>query len=159
MNQQTALSAMRDVVALWYVGQSTPADIVYAACDLLAAGLDGPSLRELAAVSVGLADFEVPDLLEPSLHDVGLTYHRTDSDAAKLAGLIVMVTRTLSNVVTPRELLRCAYAMFGYESVDLATRLADFDDDYENLDSFGRTREEVDAEVMAEVRWIATQLS
>ncbi len=159
MNQQTALSAMRDVVALWYVGQSTPTDIVYAACDLLAAGCDGPSLRELAAVSIGAADFEVPDLLELSLHDVGLTYHPTDSDAAKLAGLIVMVTRTLSNVVTPRDLVRWAYATFGYESFELATRLADFDDDYENLVSFGRTREEVDAKVMAEVRWIATQLT
>jgi hypothetical protein len=28
---------MRDVVALWYVGHRTAADVVYSACDLLVA--------------------------------------------------------------------------------------------------------------------------
>ena len=37
ISQQTALATMRDVVALWYVGHRTAADVVYSACDLLVA--------------------------------------------------------------------------------------------------------------------------
>ena len=37
ISQQTALATMREVVALWYVGHRTAADVVYSACDLLVA--------------------------------------------------------------------------------------------------------------------------
>lgn len=46
------LSTMRDAVALWNVDQGSAADVVRAACDLLVAGLDGPALCTLAAVSI-----------------------------------------------------------------------------------------------------------
>jgi hypothetical protein len=63
---------MRDAVALWYVNCGSAADIVRAACDLLVAGSDGPSLCTLAAVSIGHADEQVPELLAFSCHTIDL---------------------------------------------------------------------------------------
>lgn len=100
--QQAALSRMREVVGLWYVGHSTAGQVVYAACDLLAVGFDGPSLCMLAAVPIDQADVEVPDLLEPALNDVGLTYYAKGSLAAQKAGLFAIVARTLSNRLRPQ---------------------------------------------------------
>jgi hypothetical protein len=145
---------MRDVVGLWYVGHCTAAQVVYAACDLLAVGFDGPSLCVLAAVSIDHADVDVPDLLEPALADVGLTYHAKGSLAAQQAGLIAMAERTLSNRLPPRALAAWAHSTFGHEKLELAEHLAALDDTYDTLEFTNTTREDVDAEVMNEARRI-----
>jgi hypothetical protein len=145
---------MRDVVALWYVGHRTAADLVYSACDLLLAGLDGPALRELAAVSIDQAEIEVPDLLEAALQDVGLPYHtNANSVAAQQAGLTAVARQTLSDALTPRDLAAWAHATFGHQ-VEFAASLAEFDDIYDTVEYTDTTREEVDAQVIAEARRI-----
>src|SRR5689334_2721013 len=103
MNRQAALSTMRGVVGLWYVGQSSTADLVHAACGLLVAGLDGPSLRMLAAVSIHNADEEVPELLESALRDVDLTYHPKGSTPAQEAGVNAMASRVVSGTLSPEK--------------------------------------------------------
>jgi hypothetical protein len=156
VGQQEALSAMRDIVALWYVGHGTAAQVVYAACDLLAEGFDGPSLCMLAAVSIDQADTDVPDLLEPALHDVGLTYHPKDSLAAQQAGLIAMAAQTLSNRLPPRALAAWAHSAFGHAKLELAEHLAALDDTYDTLEFTNTAPEDIDAEVMAEARRIVS---
>jgi hypothetical protein len=152
--QPAALSAMRDVVGLWYVGHSSAAQVVYAACDLLAAGFDGPSLCVLAAVSIDQADVDVPDLLEPARQDVGLTYHPEGRLAAQQAGLIAMAAQTVSNRLPPRALAAWAHSTFGHAKLELAEHLAALDDTYDTLEYTDTTREDVDAEVKAEARRI-----
>ena len=152
MTEPSALTAMRDVVALWYVDQSTCAEIVYAACDLLAAEFDGPALRQLGAVSIDDAYAEVPPLLEAAMTDVGLPYLAPDSAAAELAGLRAMAARALSGAITPRELTAWVHGRFGHTRLELAESLAALDDDYDigHLDVV-----EIDGEVLAEARRIA----
>ena len=152
MSEPPELSAMREVVALWYVDQSTCADIVYAACDLLAADYDGPSLRMLAAVSIDDAYAEVPPLLEAALGDVGLPYLPRDSAAAELAALRAMVARALSGEITPRELTAWVHGQFGHTRLEVVELLAALDDDY---DIGSVDVAEIDAEVLAEARTIA----
>jgi hypothetical protein len=153
---------MRDVVALWYVGQGSAADIVYAACDLLAAGVDGPALRELAAVSIAAADIEVPELLESALNDVGLEYHVKTSAEANHAGLVAMASQALSGAITPRHLTQFAYKTttsylaLADETADLASSLTSLECDYDVAEATGNTdTSEIDALVIAEARWIA----
>ena len=152
MTEAGPLSAMREVVALWYVDRSTCAEIVYAACDLLAADFDGPSLRLLGAVSIDDAYAEVPPLLEAAMADVGLPYLAPGSAAAELAGLQAMAARTVSGAITPRELTAWVHGWFGHTRLELVELLAALDDDYDigHVDV-----EEIDAEVLAEARRLA----
>ncbi|WP_081809659.1 hypothetical protein [Amycolatopsis keratiniphila] len=154
MNLETALSHMRDVVARWYVGQARAADIVHTACDLLVAGLDGPSLCMLAAVSVRHADEEVPELLEAALRDVGLAFFEKGTQAAQETGLQAMAARVLSGAMTPRELAVWAHATFGHGTLERAERLVQLDDFYDTVDYMEATVEDLDAEVLRAARGI-----
>lgn len=154
MNHQAALSTMHDVVALWYVGQRSAADIVRTACDLLVAGLDGPALRMLAAVSIRHADEEVPDLLEPALRDLDLPYYPKSSPPAQEAGLKAMASRVLTGTLAPRELAAWVHRTFGHDTLELAERFAELDDSYDTLDYIDQTHEELDSEVRTEAHRI-----
>jgi hypothetical protein len=146
---------MRDAVALWYVDQGSAADIVRAACDLLVAGLDGPGLCMLAAVSIRHADENVPRRLEAALQDVGLEYHPKSAAAANEAALKAMASRVLSGVLAPRALAEWTHSTFGHETIQLAERLAELDDAYDVLEYYpGQTVEQLDAEVTAEAQRI-----
>jgi hypothetical protein len=80
----TAVAKMGEVVALWYVDRADTAEIVEAACDLLVAGADGPSLCMLAAVSIrGVRDEDVVEVLEPALREIGLPYEQKNTAAAR----------------------------------------------------------------------------
>jgi hypothetical protein len=109
----------------------------------------------LAAVPIDQADVEVPDLLEPALNDVGLTYYAKGSLAAQKAGLFAIVARTLSNRLPPRALAAWAYSTFGHERLELAEYLAALDVVYDTPGNTDTERRDVDALVMAEARRIA----
>src|SRR5258708_20343346 len=102
--QNMALAAMRDVVVFWNVGERSVADIVYAACDLLVAGIDGPALRELAAVSVAEIEYELGDPLSASLDELGLSFPPRYSDAAECEALSAMAARAFPGTTTPSAL-------------------------------------------------------
>lgn len=155
MSPAVDLSTMRHAVALWHVGQGSAADIVRAACDLLVAGLDGPELCILAAVSFRHADEEVPRLLEAALQEVGLEHHQKGSVAADEAALRAMASRVLSGVLAPRSLASWAHSTFGHDTLESAERLAELDDAYDMLEyPPDRTFEQLDIEIAAEARRI-----
>ncbi|MCC8247795.1 hypothetical protein [Saccharothrix luteola] len=146
---------MRDAVALRHVDQGSAADIVRAACDLLVAGLDGPGLCALAAVSIHHADEDVPLLLEAGLEDVGLEYHPKGSVAAAEAALKAMASRVVSGVLAPGALAEWAHSTLGHETLPSAERLAELDDAYDLLEyARGQTFEQLDAGIAAEARRI-----
>ncbi|QFU90114.1 hypothetical protein [Amycolatopsis sp. YIM 10] len=128
IRRQAALTSLRDTVGLWYVDQVGADALVRAACTLLVAGFDGPSLCMLAAVSVKNADNEVPEYLEAALHEVGLDFHERDTPAAREAGLRAMAAQTLSHAVTPRKLAGWAHRTFGHDTLEPAERPAELDD-------------------------------
>jgi hypothetical protein len=150
-----------EVVALWYVDRVLTAEIVLAACDVLAAGADGPSLRMLAAVSIpDVRDEEVVDVLEAALREVGLPYAPKHTAAARRAGLIAIARRTLSGIDTPRELAHFARHEFwppphnsDRSAFDqLVAELADMDDLYD--EEVLCSDDEADALITAQARRI-----
>jgi hypothetical protein len=160
VSREGALERMREVVALWYVDQCSHADIVYAACDLLAAGLDGPALCELAAVSVKRADVDVPPLLESALGDLGLAAARKGGPEALQQGLQAMASRVLAGAIAPRVLTQRAYSAWIADDTDdetseLVESLAQLEGDYEVAEALAYDTADVDAKVIAEARWIA----
>lgn len=152
MDRAAALDGMRDAVGLWYVGHVSAADVVYAACDLLVAGLDGPSLAMLASVSVHQADDEVAELLEAALRDVGLVHHPKGSRPACEAGLRVMAARVVSGDLAPIDMASWAHTTFGHDTCAAAEPFVDLDDAYEINLSIGMPCEDLDARVRAEAR-------
>jgi len=152
--QNMALAAMRDVVVFWNVGERSVADIVYAACDLLVAGIDGPALRELAAVSVDEIEYELGDPLSAALDELGLSFPPRYSDAAECEALSAMAARALAGTITPAVLADWAHTTFSHYGA--GRHLSFLCDDYTLLDYNGNTTEDVDAEVMAEARRIVS---
>jgi hypothetical protein len=157
----TAVATFGEVVALWYVDRVLTAEIVLAACDVLAAGADGPSLRMLAAVSIpDVRDEEVVDVLEAALREVGLPYAPKHTAAARTAGLIAIARRTLSGIDTPHELTHFARHEFRPASEDsgcpefdqLIVELADMDDLYD--EDVMCSDDEADARITAQARRI-----
>jgi hypothetical protein len=160
--ENLALAAMRDVVVFWNVGERSVADIIYAACDLLVAGIDGPALRELAAVPIDeiesedslrlehLLEFGVP--LSAALDELGLSFPPRYSDAAECEALSAMAARAVAGTITPAVLADWAHTTFSHDGA--GGRLSFLHDDYTLLDYNGNTTEDVDAEVMAEARRI-----
>jgi hypothetical protein len=139
------------VVALWYVGERTAADIVRTACDLLVADVGGLAVAELAAVPYRQADEEVPHLLANALAELGLSYHERGSREADLTGLRAMAARVASGELPPDELAHWAHVRFGHEGIDEAQQLVWLSDKYEMRVDVASTDEDLDAEVHAEV--------
>ena len=161
MNQaaarDTALTAVRDAVALWYVGQSRASDVVLAACDLLVAGFDSPTLRELASVPLRHADVEIDPMLDTVFLDLGLTRHPRESPAAEKAALVAMARCALSQTISPRYLTHWTHVQFGHDRLDTAEELARLDDEYDYNEFNGEPIDEIDAQVLAEAQRIVSQ--
>jgi len=145
----------RDVVALWLVNEKSAGDVVFAACELLVAGTDGPAVSRLAALSVREADIEMPILLEDALRELGLDHHDHGTDAGKEAGLRATARRTLAGQMSPRELARWVHRKFGHYLPE-AEELARLDDIYDTLEYTDLSSADVDEQVMAEVRRITS---
>jgi len=149
-----ALAAFPDAVALWYVDQIAAADVVLAACDLLASGVDGSAVRELAAVELARADIEVHAILEAVLDELGLPNHPRGSEAAQRIAFSAMAARVLSSSITPRDFAAWAHEQFGHESFDEADDLANMQDRYEYNEHTGEPCDDLDAEVIALARQV-----
>ncbi|CAM4031025.1 hypothetical protein KIPE111705_37190 [Kibdelosporangium persicum] len=156
MSAEAALSAMRDAVALWQVGQSSAADVIYAACGLLTADVDTPTLRTLAALSIKDADYEVNELIEAAMSEIGLAWHPRDTSAAKEAALVALARRVLSGGMKPADLAFWAHSAFCHGTSDLAETLVELDDVYGTLDCMHLAVADVDAQVIAEARRITS---
>lgn len=151
-DRPAAIAAFRDVVVFWNVGERRTVDIVTAACDLLVAGVDGPALRELAAVSISELESEIAEPLQAALAELGLTVPAQHSDAARIEALEAMAARTISGRITAAELADWAHSTFSHAGV--GRRLSFLSDDYNLLEYNGNTRADVDAQVVAEAQRI-----
>ncbi|MGW9131361.1 hypothetical protein [Streptomyces sp. NPDC055681] len=129
-------------------------DVVTAACDALAAGLDTPGLRVLAACTRAKADYDVHELLPEALDELGLTFYPVASEAGQEAAARALARRMLAGELAPRELTFRTHQRYGHE-LPLTERLAELDDEYDTIDYGDRTVDQVAAEVTAEARRLA----
>ncbi|GAA4534159.1 hypothetical protein [Amycolatopsis samaneae] len=163
MDGEEALSRLRDAVALWYVDLGRSAAIVYAACDLLVTGIDGPAVVALAAVNIGVADEEVPGLLDAALVEVGITPEVKGSAAADEKGLRMLAARAIAGELTPRAFVTWTHRRFDYFVSDVIDGIHLFHENYSLLedpyvrDLVPETREEIDAQVLAEAWKLAVR--
>ncbi len=126
-----------------------------AACEALAAGLDGQALRVLAACTRTEAETAVPKLLPAALDELGLSVHPAGSTAGQEEAVRALARRLLAGHLTPRELARRIHHHVGHD-LPMAERLAALDDEYDLTgQQVGRTAEQLDAEVTVEARRLA----
>lgn len=153
-SKETAVENLKDCSALWHIGAVRAYDVVTAACEALVAGLDGATLRRLAACTRAEADYDVPDLLPTAFEELGFACHTAGSRAAAEAGLRALAARAQAGACTARQLALEVHQRFGHE-LPLAARLAELDDEYDILIYTGGSAEDIDALVMAEARHLA----
>lgn len=147
--REEAHDQLQDVAVRWSRGASTAWDVVRAACDALAAGLDSPALCELAATTRHDADYDVPQLLEAALGELGLRFYPFGSRGADEAAARALAARLLRGELSPRELAREIHQCYGH-GLPLVGRLAELDDEYDVIRYTGRSLNDIDAEVLAE---------
>lgn len=75
------------------MGEIRATDLVTAACNALAVGLDSPARWILAACIHAEADYEVPGLLPPALDELSPTFYPAGSVAGQEAAARALAAR------------------------------------------------------------------
>jgi hypothetical protein len=149
-----ALGEMQQAATLWSVGYWSNQDVVEAACRALVAGLDSPSLRQLAGVFRSDAHWEVRLLLPTAVEELGLKFYEWDDLEARLAALAVLARHCVAGTMTPRELVRWAHKAIGHGQSPEIEQFVELDDLYDIVDEgYARdTAEDVDRQVLEACR-------
>ncbi len=150
MTPEDGRQALADAAGLWSVGGISPTAVIVLACDALAAGLDGQSLRELAGLpaSPSTSLYDVEDLLAPALEGLGIPHFERGSAAGEIAAARVYATRCVGVKLGPRELAEWMHRTFQHGQNDMLERFLGLDDEYDILKYTGRSREQVDQSVV-----------
>lgn len=167
MLSNDALARLQDAAILWSAGSGIPADVIEAACDCLVAGVDSPSLRILAGISLagissapGGDSDELRRWLEDALTELSLTFYRQGSREGEDEAVRIMARRVLDQTITPRDLTSWAYRFITWDGTPLAAELINLDSTYECVEAVIYDGQEypaaaaakVDADVIAEAR-------
>ncbi len=154
-----AVQKFCDVAALWNIDAARTKDVIDAACDVLAAAVDGPAMRTLAAMSVSplLSPFEVDGPLADALEEVGASLPSRQTDAAAEAAVCAMARRTLRGEMTPRELVSWAHRVITHTGIGMAERLVTLDDEYDLAQdrTYGEVAQ-VEAAILEEAQRLAS---
>ena len=155
--EDAALVELQESAVYWSVGERSGQDVVDAACAAVVAGHDSPALLELAGVSKADVDWEVPDLLPPAMHELGLKFYGRGSREGQLAAVKLMARYCLAGTMPPRALAAWAHHTFTHgESPDIEQFLS-FDDRYDIIEYTGTSEAALDAEVLAACRELITE--
>ena len=158
MTADDVIDALYDKALLWGLGFVNAADVVRAACDVVAAGHGGMAMAMLAGVHLRSADAEAPELMPDALAEVNLPFFPRGSGAGQAAGLAAMAGRVLSGVLKPRELTAWAHGVIGHDGCEVGQPLVSLDDEYDLAYAVADDRGEpvdtndLDAQVIAEAR-------
>ncbi|MFE4869281.1 hypothetical protein [Streptomyces sp. NPDC056682] len=152
---EAAADDLQDLAVLWSIGEVRAHDVVEGACAALVAGLDSPTLCILAGCTRVEAEYDVPDLLPVALDELGLVFYPRESETGQEAAVRALAHRLLAGKLTPRELALRIHQRFGHQ-LPLAERLAELDDEYDIVEYGDRTLAQLDAEVTAEARHLAS---
>lgn len=145
-----AKRAFADAVALWRFGQGMrAADVIDAAAQALALGLDSPTLRELAGESPQESWFVLNPVVEQTADELGTV----DVLAAtpQRAALEAMVRRFQAGALSARELTSWAHFSIGHAGDPECLPLVELDDVYDTAERLGCTEEQMSGWAVEEV--------
>lgn len=145
MDEETAREGLGDAVALWEVRTTFgPDEVIAAAADALVAGVDSPTLRELAGASARDDYWTLRPLVEGALEELGIPLPAHDSDETQIAATRVMAKRVINGGLAPSEFARWAHATIGHEGAPQLQPLVELDDAYDVTEYTGGTPSDLD---------------
>ena len=161
MDADGAVAELFDSAALWLLGSARSEPVIRAACEVIAAGIEGPHLLMLAATSVNewVSRWEFDPLVARAVAEAGHVLPARGSEQAQSAAATAMARRVLRGEVTCRRLASWAHRVIGHEGALDLQRLVVLDDEYdlveydlvEYMGPVDRMAD-LDAEVRAEAR-------
>jgi len=110
-----------------------PADVAEAATRALVAGLDSPSLRELAGLYADADEQDTGPLVDVVIAELGLDLPAGD-DLVVLGFLHVVGRRALTGAIAPRWVTAWAHGHVGHDGPASMLGLVVADDEYDDLD-------------------------
>lgn len=153
VTESAARESLSDAVALWAVGPTSGAqDVIAAAVDALVAGVDSPSLRELAGLSAKDDYWTLRPLVEATLDELDISHPGPDSDETQVAAARVMCRRLLRGDLTAREFVIWAHGTVGHDGAARLQPIVELDDGYDICGYTGETAEELDEAAHREAR-------
>ena len=143
-----ATALLADAVSLWRLSPGTADDVVDAAVQCLVAGVDSPTLRELAGASSRESQFVLEPLIEDTLHELGIE----DASAVDVqrGAMAAVLRRFKRNELSAREVVRWAHTTIGHEGDARCQVFVDLDDRYDTVDYAGHSTDDLD-------RWTAEE--
>lgn len=128
------------------------ATIISAAVDLLVAGVDAPSLRELAGLSAKDDHWTLRRLVEATFEELNVFYPGAGSDEIQVAATRVMCKGLLQDKLTAREFVAWVHQTIGHEGAARLRHIVELDDAYGTRAYTGDTMEELDRAAHREAR-------
>jgi len=145
VDEEAAREALCDAVALWEVRMTFgPDEVIAAATDALVAGVDSPTLREVAGASARDDYWTLRPLVEGALEELSIPLPAPGSDEIQVAATRVMAKRVINGRLTPSEFARWAHATIGHEGAHQLQPLVDLDDAYDVTGYTGDTPSDLD---------------
>ena len=153
MTEGATTEALYDAVALWEVRSTFGADeVISAAVDALVAGVDSPSLRELAGLSAQDSYWTLRPLVEGTLEELNISYPGPSSDDVQIAAARVMCKRLLGGGLTARDFAAWAHTTIGHEGAARLQPLVELDDAYDVSEYTGDTLEDLETTAHREAK-------
>ena len=153
MSDGAAGEALFDAVALWEVRSTFGAgEVISAAVDALVAGIDSPSLRELAGVSAEEDYWTLRPLVEGTLDELDISYPGPGTDEIQVAAARAMCKRLLKGSLPPREFAAWAHSTIGHEGAARLQPLVELDDVYDVSEYTGDNLQDLDDAARSEAR-------
>ncbi|NKY39084.1 hypothetical protein [Cellulomonas septica] len=150
--QDEARTAFTDTVRLWRLDGASTGDVVDAAVGCLVAGLDSPTLRELAGEPSSAVRHDVGPEVDRTLVELGRPDVVTEDPLR--GATAAMVGRYVRHEVSARDLCRWAHGVVGHEADPTCAELALLDGAYDpdDLEVLGAGRGVLEAELDADLR-------
>lgn len=129
MSESAATGPLFDEAVLWEVRSTIGADaVISAAVNALVAGIDSPSLRELAGASSTEDYWTLQPLVQAALEELGIPYPDSGSHQIQIAAARVMCRRLLEGNLAADDFAAWAHRTIGHEGAAILQPLVELDD-------------------------------
>lgn len=147
LGERAAFRSLSLAAAMVRSGLANPYVVVDAATDLLADGIGGMGLAQLAGAPRASSDREVRRLLPVVAKEIGLALFPAESDECAILAVCGLVERYNSNQLSARDLAKLVHSRFGHEGPTIIEALAILEDQYDVPEWLAMTEEEVTQQV------------
>jgi hypothetical protein len=148
-SMEAAGRALTEAVGLWLVSPTLGTELlVRASCDALVAGLDTPTLRELAGEPLDASSFELQELVDRTFSELDIALpSRAD---AEVWAARCMARMMLQGDFDERRLTQWAHRVIGHDGQRELQALVELDDALDDAEVSGR--QELLNSVLVEIR-------